>query len=263
MKTFLFLAALLVLVPMSGRAGEPAASASPGETPNPATPLHVSKEPPDIPAIRLEKDGTPRKDFLARHEMFLQRGKEGPIGVLFLGDSITAGWAMAPEIWEKNFGPYQPANFGIGGDATQNVLWRIEHGELDGISPKVVVLMIGTNNGGNPRLVDGVRKVVAAIQAKLPRTRILLLGILPRGFSPTDPPWNGKARERTAGVNRELATLADGHRIRFLDMGPKFMDASGAIAQEIMPDQVHPGKPGYQIWADAMKPVLDEMMKEP
>ena len=225
--------------------------------------VHAEKEPPDVPAIRLDKEGKPMKVFFDRHEEFLQRGKKGPIGVLFLGDSITAGWAMAPEIWEKNFGQYQPANFGIGGDRTQNVLWRIENGELDGISPSVVVLLIGVNNGRDPRVTDGVRKVVAAIQGKLPKARILLLGIFPYGTSPTEPKWIPAAREHIASVNKQLATLDDGEQVRFLDFGAKFVDASGGISTEVMPDGLHPAKPGYQIWADAMKPLLDEMMKAP
>jgi beta-glucosidase len=222
-----------------------------------------TKEPPDVPAIRLDKEGKSMQVFFDRHEQFLKRGKTGLIGVLFIGDSITAGWAMAREIWDKNFGEYQPANFGIGGDRTQNVLWRIDNGELDGISPSVVVLLIGVNNGVDPRVTDGVRKVVAAIQGKLPKTKILLLGIFPYGKTLTQYPWTPRTRDHVVAVNKELATMDDGVQVRFLDIGPKFLQPDGSISAEVMPDGLHPAKPGYQIWAEEMKPLLDEMMRTP
>ncbi|MEZ0299653.1 MAG: GDSL-type esterase/lipase family protein [Candidatus Methylacidiphilales bacterium] len=183
--------------------------------------------------------------------------------MLFIGDSITAGWTASKDVWQKYYGAYHPANFGIGGDRTQNVLWRIENGELDGISPKVVVLLIGVNNGGGPEAARGARKVVEAIRAKLPQSRILLLGIFPHGHSPTDPPWNATARASIIETNKDLAALDDGKHIRFLDFGPKFLDANGAISKDILPDGLHPGPAGYQIWADAMQPLLEEMLKDP
>src|SRR6185369_6839502 len=116
--------------------------------------------------------------FFQKHEQFLARAKAGPIGVLFLGDSITEGWAKAPHIWEHYFAKYQPTNFGIGGDQTQHVIWRIENGELDGISPKVVVLMLGTNNSGAhtaAQIAAADRKIVQMIRTRLPGAKILLL----------------------------------------------------------------------------------------
>jgi len=234
-------------------AADPAPAGTPAIAP-------TQKEAPDVPAIRRDKQGEPMAAFFEQHEKFLQRGQEGPIGVLFIGDSITAGWIMARDVWTKYYGNLQPANFGIGGDRTQNVLWRIENGELGGISPKVVVLLIGVNNGRDPRVTDGIRKVVAAIQAKLPETKVLLLGIFPYGASPTDPPWIAAARQHIARVNEELAGLDDGKRVRFLDIGSKFLDDSGHIRAEIMPDGLHPAVPGYQIWAEAMQPLLEEML---
>lgn len=196
--------------------------------------------------------------FQTMHESFLRRGKEGPIGVLFLGDSITARWAQSPDIWEKHFGAYQPANFGIGGDRTQHVLWRIDNGELDGISPKVVVLMIGTNNIGSSaeEITRGDKKIVEQIHQKLPNTKLLLLGIFPRSANATDP-----ARAKIKAVNAELAKLDDGNKTRYLDIGDKFLDPNGNITKEMMPDALHPASVGYQIWADAIQSLLDEMMK--
>jgi lysophospholipase L1-like esterase len=206
-------------------------------------------------------DGTPSTNiqpgFKAAHENFLKRGKE-PIGILFLGDSITAGWGKAKPVWDEHYGKYQPANFGIGGDRTQHVLWRIAHGELDGIHPKVLVLMIGTNNIGYPveEIIKGDLKIVDEIHQKLPDTKLLLLGIFPRGEAANNP-----ARAKIKTVNAALAKLEDGKKTRYLDIGDKFLDASGTLPKDIMPDFLHPNAAGYKIWADATQPLLDEMLK--
>lgn len=210
--------------------------------------------------------------FLALHESFLARGKSGPVGLLFLGDSITAGWKNAPHIWQAYYGKYQPANFGIGGDRTQNLIWQIEHGELDGIAPKVTVLMIGTNNSGvynAEEISAATRKIVAMIRAKLPETRVLVLGILPRGPRPdkagaiTPEAIADAARRKLTidAVNRDVARLDDGKSIRFLDMSAAFLGQDGKIPYPIMPDQLHPNAAGYQLWADAMQAMLDTMLK--
>jgi lysophospholipase L1-like esterase len=210
--------------------------------------------------------------FLTHHESFLARGKSAPIGLLFIGDSISERWRVAPHIWQAYYGKYQAANFGIGGDRTQHVIWRIEHGELDGIAPKVVVLMIGTNNSldyNAEEIAAADRKIVAMIRARLPDTRILLLGIFPRG--PRDAKGGpitqasideaARRMQTIAAVNRDLAKLDDGKSIRFLDISAVFLGQDGRIPTAIMPDQLHPGPAGYQLWADAMQPLLDNMMK--
>lgn len=219
-------------------------------------------EPADAAAPKRDKDGQVQPRFQMMHERFLQRGKEGPIGVLFLGDSITEGWGKAKEVWESHYGKYQPANFGIGGDRTQHVIWRIENGELDGIHPKVLVLMIGTNNIGYPAadILKGDKKIIEEIHHKLPDTKLLLLAIFPRGMDPKNPGVAGM-REKIKTVNAELAKLDDGSKTRYLDLGPKFLDAEGNLPADIMPDALHPNVKGYQIWADTMQPLLDEMMK--
>lgn len=212
--------------------------------------------------------------FLKHHETFLARAKSGPIGLLFLGDSITERWKIAPDIWQANYGKYQPADFGIGGARTQNLIWQIEHGELDGLAPKVAVLMMGTNNSleyNAEEIAAADRKIVAMVRAKLPQTKILVLGIFPRG--PRDPkggPINQAAIDDAAkrmvtinAVNRELAKLDDGTTIRFLDINAVFLGADGKIPDSIMPDQLHPGPAGYQLWADAMRPLLESMMGAP
>ncbi len=236
-----------------------------------ATAILVLAQPPAAPATHHDPSvAQAKKDdgqFVKRHDSFLERAKSGPIGLLFLGDSITDNWSKAPEIWNKYYGQYEPANFGIGGDTTQNVIWRIDQGELDGIHPRVVVLMIGTNNTGTDSasaIFAADRKIVQLIREKIPGTKVLVLAIFPRGARKNrdgtiDP--GTKRMEAIREVNRSLATLDDGKNVRFLDIGAGFLDANGKIPDAIMPDQLHPSVAGYQIWADAMQPLLQEMLK--
>jgi lysophospholipase L1-like esterase len=217
--------------------------------------------PADVPAAKVESK-TPTK-FMQMHDSFLKRAKAGPIGVLFLGDSITEGWGgRGKEVWNKTYAQYQPANFGIGGDRTQHVLWRIDNGELDGINPKVLVLMIGTNNIGYTaeEIAKADVKICSEIHEKLPNTKLLLLGIFPRGMDPKDAKV-ASMRDKIKAVNAELAKLDDGSKTRYLDIGDKFLTPDGMLTKEIMPDALHPNAKGYQIWADAMQPLLDEVMK--
>lgn len=207
--------------------------------------------------------------FFRMHADFLDRGKAGPVGLLFLGDSITHAWDRHEEIWEKAWGAYDPANFGHGGDQTQHVIWRITQGELDHIAPKVVVLMIGTNNLHHynaPEIVAGNQRIIELIHEKLPQTKVLLLGIFPRG-----PRTNGRGvvedhelhMRKITAINAALAQMENGNSIRFLDLGPKFMSADGTLASAIMPDQLHLSAAGYEIWVEGMKPLVDEMMAAP
>lgn len=197
------------------------------------------------------------------HAGFLKRAKEGPIDVLFLGDSITQGWNDAGKAsWEKSFAPLKAANFGIGGDMTQQVLWRITEGkELEGVQPKAVVLMIGTNNFGlgnhSPaEVTKGVTAIVETLKTKLPTAKILLLAIFPRDAKPGTP-----FRQKITAVNEQLIKLADGKTVRYLDLGPKFLAADGGLPKEIMPDYLHLSPRGYEIWAEAIEAPLAEMLK--
>jgi beta-glucosidase len=198
------------------------------------------------------------------HESFLQRRSEGPIGVLFLGDSIMELWGSnGKEVWAHYYAKLNAANFGISGDQTQHVLWRIDHGELDGIAPKVVVLMIGTNNLTRypvEAVVKADTLIVQEIHEKLPNTKVLLLGIFPRG---PDPKIHSTEfyRAKIKLVNAQLAKLDDGNKTRFLDIGNKFLNDDGTLPRPIMPDFLHPSAAGYQLWADAMAPLLNEMLK--
>ncbi|MBX7121421.1 MAG: GDSL family lipase [Opitutaceae bacterium] len=214
-----------------------------------------------VPVPRDEK-------WVARHKGFVEIAKAGNVDVLFLGDSITDFWRREGlAIWEERFAPLKAANFGISGDRTQHVLWRIENGELDGISPKVVVLMIGTNNTGferdkiTPRnteaeTAEGVRAIVEHLRAKLPSTRILLLAIFPRGEK--DSP----ARAQVNAINKMIAKLKDGDHVVFLNINKRFLQPDGTLSKDIMPDLLHPNAAGYKIWADAIQKPLARLLKK-
>jgi lysophospholipase L1-like esterase len=206
-------------------------------------------------------------NWMARHAENVATARQGGVDILFLGDSITDGWHWdtgGRQIWEKTFAPRHAANFGIGYDRIQNVLWRVENGELDGIDPKVVVLLIGTNNNGNeddgrprnttPEIIAGISNLVRRIEVHLPRAKIIVFGIFPRSEK------NDPVREQVKAVNAGISKFADA-KIKFLDIGDKFLAADGTLSRELFPDLLHPNQKGYQIWTDALLPALDEMMK--
>jgi lysophospholipase L1-like esterase len=205
---------------------------------------------------------TPRKDefWQRRHKALAERAQKGDVDLLFLGDSITQGWeGMGREVWQQHFAPQHAANFGIGGDGVPQVLWRITDGrELVGIKPKVIVVLIGTNNTSSPteQIVEGVAAIVRTLRERLPETRILLLGLLPRGTKRDDA-----IREQIRRINMALAKLDDGSAVRYADIGPSFLDAKGGLPREVMYDGVHPTAKGYALWAEAIKAPLKELMK--
>ncbi len=209
------------------------------------------------------KTGQPQAGFVASHEKFLAVAKEGKAQVVFLGDSITAGWAGGgKEVWAKAFSQWNPANFGIGGDRTQHVLWRIENGELEGIKPKAAVIMIGTNNTGGDSaeaIAKGVTKIVNTVRTKLPTTQILLLAIFPRGDKPDGK--LGAGYDKIKEINSLIGKLDDKKSIHYLDIGDKFIQGKAALSADIMPDFLHLSPAGYQIWADAITGKLNELTK--
>jgi lysophospholipase L1-like esterase len=205
----------------------------------------------------------------SQHEEFVSEAKKGRVDILFLGDSITDFWRnRGADVWAKYYAPRQAANFGISADRTQHVLWRVEHGELDGIKPKVVVLLIGTNNSKTDPAEDiakAIKGIIDDIHAKISGTKVLLLGIFPRGphRNPDGTVDDGSQCMATIrAVNEIIAKYDDGGKtVKFLDIGPRFLGADGKVRSDIMPDHLHPNEKGYQIWADAMEPTLDEMLK--
>lgn len=229
-----------------------------GETPAEAKPVKVKKVTPS----RMAQDAlTPVMKNPGRHRKLLARGKEGAVDLLFIGDSITDRWPRkGPESWAR-FAPYRPADFGISGDRTEHVLWRVTNGELDGIQPKVTVIMIGTNNIGQVSdekaewTAAGIKKIVEVVHEKLPKTKVLLLGVFPRAR----PELAGKKVE---AVNQIISKLGHAEKTVYLDIGQKFLDATGKPSAEIMPDGLHLNAKGYAIWYEAMWPTLEAMLAE-
>jgi lysophospholipase L1-like esterase len=215
-----------------------------------------------VPTLRPSS----KDSWVKRHDGFVKIAQQGDVQLLFMGDSITDFWRdRGSNVWNKVYARRQAANFGISGDRTQHVLWRIDNGELENIHPKVVVLMIGTNNTGKekdgkprnsvPEALAGVEAVVNDIRARLPDSKILLLGIFPRGD------FDNPQRAQVALINTVLPKLDDGKMVKYLDIGSHFLDAGGTLSTNIMPDLLHPNEKGYQIWADAMEPTLAKMLK--
>lgn len=177
--------------------------------------------------------------------------------LIFIGDSITARWPQ--EVLEARFGKHRPINLGIGGDWIQNVLWRVQNGAFDKAEPKVVVLLIGTNNrtaGFTPdEIAADIGALLKAIQSKTAKSKILLLGILPRGGSIKD-----EINESIRQTNTKLATLADQKQVIYLDVGDKLVEPDGTISREVMPDKLHVAGPGYTRWIEAMGSTLDKLL---
>jgi beta-glucosidase len=182
--------------------------------------------------------------------------------VVFIGDSITHGWENeGAKVWAREFQKFNGLNLGFSGDRTENVLWRLQNGEVDGIAPKLAVLMFGTNNTGHrqedPALTAaGIRRNIEELQRRLPNTKILLLAIFPRDEKPS-----GNLRQINEKVNALLSTYADNRKVFFLNLNQAFLQPDGTLSKDIMPDLLHPNEKGYQIWAEAMRPTFNRLMQ--
>ena len=210
--------------------------------------------------VPVERTDQLRNWWVERHASVLKQVKEHPgTQLIFIGDSITQGWESANDIWSYYFGAYEPINMGFGGDTTQHVLWRLDHGSLDGISPKVAVLLIGVNNAalGNTaeQIAEGTTMIVDRLRARLPRTKVLILGIFPWGEKPNS------GRAICSRVNEIVAKLADNKHVFYLDFGQNFLNPDQTLSKDIMPDFLHPNRIGYQIWGISIKDKLAELMK--
>src|SRR5687767_3814033 len=217
---------------------------------------------------------TPRTDRNSQiaHEQLLEKARRGRIDVYFAGDSITRRWGATdyPELlanWRKNFFGWNAANFGWGADTIQNILWRLENGELDDVHPKVIVLLGGTNNVGgaaatgneDARVDDvsrGIKAVLDVMRAKAPQATIVLTAIFPRNDNMAVMPAINR-------INARIATFADGKTIRFLNINDRLADAEGRLLDGMMHDRLHPTVQGYQVWADALKVILTELLGAP
>ncbi|MGD1085300.1 MAG: GDSL-type esterase/lipase family protein [Verrucomicrobiota bacterium] len=195
-----------------------------------------------------------------RQNLVLQRAKAAPgdYDIEFIGDSITEGWeGDGKNVWQQFYGTRKAINMGVGGDHTEHVLWRFEHGQLDGIKAKTAVVMIGTNNSKDDSesdILEGVAAIVRQIRVRQPGTKIILLAIFPRGQ--TFSVQRGKILE----VNQALAKMDDGKNIFYIDFGSQLIESDGSISKSMMPDYLHPGEAGYKIWAAAIEPKLREIL---
>jgi lysophospholipase L1-like esterase len=203
--------------------------------------------------------------FNGKHQSNLQVARQGgDIDVLFMGDSITDFWRN-PEgayagkpVMDKYFGDLKIFNFGIAGDTTQGVLYRLQNGEGEGFSPKTVMLMIGTNNTAQnnaAEIAEGIGAVVLELEKDFPKAKILLLAVFPRSI-PGDP-----VRDTIAEINKKISKLNDGKKVYYMDIGDKFLDDNGFIPADVMSDALHPTTKGYEIWAEAVKSKLRALLK--
>lgn len=203
--------------------------------------------------------------FRNKHQANLEIAKKGEAELLFMGDSITDFWRMetgafaGKPVFDKHFGHWKVANFGIAGDTTQGVLYRLKNGEGQGFKPRAVMLMIGTNNtGGNnaAEIAEGIGAIVLQLQKDFPEAQILLLAIFPRATP--DSPLRTKIKE----INDKIAKLHDGQRVHYLDIGDRFLDDQRRIPSDVMSDALHPSAKGYEIWAEAVKEPLAKLMAQ-
>jgi lysophospholipase L1-like esterase len=227
----------------------------------------------DAPAQEAADQATPRTDAnsLKAHEQLMAKRTQGRIDVYFEGDSITRRWGTADaqyaELlanWNRNFAGWNAADFGWGGDKTQNMLWRLRQGELQGVNPKVIVLMAGTNNIGDvspmgdaearaAATVRGVAAVVKELRRRAPRATLIVMGITPRSDNRAVMPIVDSA-------NRGIARLADGRAVRYLNIDHQLLDDHGQVLPGMLVDGLHLTAPAYQVWADALQPLLLQLL---
>jgi len=228
-------------------------------------------------ALRREDQPVPRTDQNSRiaHAQLLEKARKGGIDVYFEGDSITRRWGTSdPQYkhflanWNKNFFGWNAADFGWGGDTVQNILWRLQNGELDGVNPKIIVLLAGANNLGGAapagveaarveEVTNGIRAILKVMLQKAPGATIILMGITPRAD-------RGTRMVATIGrINENLARFADGNKVRYLNINAKLADKDGKLLEGMTVDGLHLSLSGYQVWADALKPIFTELLGPP
>jgi lysophospholipase L1-like esterase len=228
----------------------------------PASPI-----PADQPVSRTDQNS------LTAHSQLLEKARKGGIDIYFEGDSITRRWGATdyPILlanWNQNFFGWNAADFGWGADTIQNILWRLNNGELDGVNPKIIVLLAGTNNvgrtmpagGDDAKVADitrGLKATLDILRNKAPNATIILTAIFPRND-------NMAVMGTINKINSNLAQFADGRKVRYLNVNNKLSDKAGKLLEGMMnDDKLHPAIPGYQVWADALKPIFTEILGPP
>ncbi len=230
-------------------------------------------------AAQVAVQPVPRSDRNSQlaHEQLVEKAKKGGIDVYFEGDSITRRWGTSdPQYdaflknWRRNFSGWNAADFGWGGDTVQNILWRVSNGELDGVRPRIVVVLAGTNNIGNiPRrgidravadeVVTGIASLIAIVREKAPEATIVLTGITPR----RDRDGGTTLMPTIDSINSRLARLGDAPRVRYIDINSRLASSDGRLVEGITADGLHLTVQGYQVWADALKPIFTELLGPP
>lgn len=246
---FLFSLVAIVSMGASAMCQTPAA-----ESVNTAAVARPDSEPPDRQFLYSQERFKGNMDKLAHTPR--------PIELIFDGDSITDGWqGKGREVWAQNFANRRAFDFGISGDRTQHVLWRLSKGQVDGLDPKLVLIMIGTNNIRShsvEQIAEGVAAVVREYQKRCPNAVIVLQAIFPRGQA-ADAEFRAKVKE----VNQRISVLGDGQKVIYLDFADKFLEPDGTLSAEVMPDFLHPSAKGYEIWAEAIRPIVDKYCPAP
>lgn len=196
--------------------------------------------------------------WLKRHQSMNEQIKQQDVNVLWIGDSIVQRWeTLGKPVWDKYYAGRGAVNLGISGDRTEHVLWRLDHGNIDGVSPKLAIVMIGQNNGPHntaAEIAEGVTAIVTKLRQKLPETKILLLGIFFRGEKPNDE------QKKLAETNAMLAKLADDQHIFYLNINHIFLSPDGSIQSSLMPDFEHPNEQGCRVWAEAIEPKVATLL---
>ncbi len=201
---------------------------------------------------------SPRNDWMAHFQRSLDRTKKGNVDLIFDGDSITDFWMGAgKDVWTKNYGKLNAVDYGISGDRTENMLWRLDKGQVAGLRPKLVVMLIGTNNTNDctdVQIAEGITAVARAYQKLCPTAVILVPAVFPRADSPTDP-----TREKIKRINQIISKIGDGKKVVYVDFGNKFLLPDGTMNRDLMPDTLHPNAKGYEVWADAIRPEIEKV----
>ncbi len=230
----------------------------------PTTPLRADDAANPAPRT-IDYDWMSVATWREKHAADVAIAQKGGVAVLFVGDSITEGWEWADgEHWKKDFAPLGAANFGIGGDTTQNLLWRLENGDVGALKPRVVVLLIGTNNLGRENaspadVARGIEAVVTRLRAGFPEAKVILHGIFPCDYSP-----KAEVRQRVKDVNALLSRLDGlGGQVVFRDIGSIFLEPDGSILPAVSNDGLHLTPEGYRRWASVLEPLVRELLASP
>ena len=198
-----------------------------------------------------------------RHTQKLKALKSQPVDLLMIGDSITHGWeGRGKKVWQEYYAKRNAFNIGYSGDRTEHVIWRLQHGEIDNISPRLAVVMIGTNNTGHrqdpPReTAAGIKVILGELKKRQPRMKVLLLAVFPRGATADD-----KLRKINTAINGTIKGYANGKDVFFLNLNGAFLEDNGRLPKSVMPDLLHPHEAGYRMWAEAMEPTIQQLLAE-